>query len=175
MIDNCTIRRIDNGEELEIIHTIGSLIVAVPTDGCTSSIILKLENKLPCFIAKSYTNVLLAVGRQMIASLLHGFINVYIVAVHLLFEELHTVFGKLLMCQNISLFLLQIFAIIAIMVHYSIALGSQAMCQAILNSIMLFQSFLNVTLPAFCFILQRLCITAITAINVDQNQTCLKI
>ena len=137
MVDNCTIMRIDTGEELEIIRIIRNLIVAIPTDGHTSSIVLKLENKVPCLIAKSNTNVLLAVGGQMIASLLHGFISVYIVTVHLLFAELRTVFGKLLIGQNISLFLLQIFAIIAIMAHYLIALGSQAMCQAILNSIML--------------------------------------
>ena len=48
MIDNCTIMRIDTGEELDIIHTTESLLVAVPTEGHTSEIVLPLENETLC-------------------------------------------------------------------------------------------------------------------------------
>jgi len=114
MIDNCTIKRTDTGEELEIIHTTESLIVAVPTDGHTSEIVLKIDtNEISCitYTGEYKPNVIWAIARQLGLSLSHSIMNVYIVTVHLLFAELRTVFGKLLMFQNIVLFLIQVFSI----------------------------------------------------------------
>ena len=45
LVDNCTIKRIDTGEELDIVYT---LIVTTPADGCTSVVIAKQEIELPC-------------------------------------------------------------------------------------------------------------------------------
>ena len=40
---------IDTGEELDIVYTTDSLIVAILTDGLTSMVIAKLEENLLCF------------------------------------------------------------------------------------------------------------------------------
>ena len=48
VIDNCTIMRVDSREELDIIYTTENLLVAVPTDGHTTEMVLMLENKVPC-------------------------------------------------------------------------------------------------------------------------------
>ena len=133
MINNCTIMRIETGEELEIIHTTDSLMVAVPTDGCTSKIVFMLENEVPCFAAENKHSPIASVGIQLAISLPHAFINTYIVIVHLLFAELRNVFGKLLMSYNIVLFLIQVFSITSVVAHSVVAVGSQVICQAILD------------------------------------------
>ena len=146
-IDNCTIMRIDTGEELEIIHTTESLIVAVSTDGHTSEIVLMLDNEISCATSTGEykPDVIWAIARQLGFSIPHSIMNVYIIAVHLLFAELRTVFGKLLMSHNIILFIVQIFSVAIILTHVAVSLGSQVLCQAILNTFMLltmaFESF----------------------------------
>ena len=146
MIDNCTIMRIDTGEELEISHTTESLLVAIPTDGHTSEIVLMLENEVQCFTAKNRGSFLVLIVNQAIISLPHSFINIYIVTVHLLFAELRNVFGKLLMSYNIVLFLIQVFSVISIITNIVVTVGSQVMCQAILNTfIMLTMAFESYT------------------------------
>ena len=137
IIDNCTIMRTDTEEKLEIIHTTKSFIIAVPTDGNTSEMVLMLNKKVPCLTAEHNTNVWVAVGVQLAVSLAHAFINVYVVAVHLLFAKELSVFSKLLMSHNIVLFLVQIISVTSAITHYVVPLGSQMACQGILNSFML--------------------------------------
>ena len=147
VIDNCTIKRTDTGEELDIIHTTESLIVVAPTDGHTSEIVLMIDNEISCITSTGEykPNVIWVIARQLGLSLLHSIMNVYIVTVHLLFAELRTVFGKMLMFQNIILFLIQVFSVISILGHVAVALGSQVLCQTILNTFLLltmaFESF----------------------------------
>ena len=100
IIDNCIIMRSDTGEELEIIHTTESLIIAVPTSGHTSEIVLMLGNEIRCLNTEHNTNVWVTVGVQLAVSLVHTFINIYVVAVHLLSAKELSVFSKLLMSHN---------------------------------------------------------------------------
>ena len=129
--------RSDTGEELEIIHTTESLIIAVPTNGHTSEIVLMLGNEIRCLNTEHNTNVWVAVGVQLVVSLVHAFINVYVVAVHLLFAKELSVFSKLLMSHNIILFLVQVISVISAITHFVVPLGSQVGCQSILYSFML--------------------------------------
>ena len=137
MLDNCTIMKIDTGEELEIIHATESLMVAVPTDGHTSEIVLKLENEVPCYTPRYRGSIMVIIGSQVTISLLHAIMNVYILTVHLLFAELRSVFGKLLMSYNAVLFLMQVFLMISVIAYSVVAVGSQVICQAILGTFLM--------------------------------------
>jgi len=44
LLDDCTIKRIDTGEKLDIAYTTDSLIVTTPTDGRTSEVIAREKN-----------------------------------------------------------------------------------------------------------------------------------
>ena len=104
VIDNCTIMRIDSREELDIIYTTENLLVAVPTDGHTSEMVSKHENKVPC------SPILNDSGRSLIRSQITystilGSTCACIMVLHLLFSELHTVIGNLLMSYNVVLLL----------------------------------------------------------------------
>ena len=136
MIDNCTIMRIDTGEELEIIRTTESLLVAVPTDSHTSEIVLPLDNEVSCFTTFTERNTfVIEVYVSFTATL--GLINVYIVAVHLLFKELRTTFGLLLMTYNISE-LVGIAVLVFLYLMYNVfVVGSQSICQAVFSMYML--------------------------------------
>ena len=48
IIDNCTILRIDTGQQLDIVYTTESLLIVTPKDGHTSMVITKIDNELPC-------------------------------------------------------------------------------------------------------------------------------
>ena len=135
MIDNCTIMRIDTREELDIVYTTESLLVAVPTDGYTSEIVLPLQKEVSCFPENDH--VLLAVGFLTSFSITIGSMSAYIVVVHLLFPELQTVFGILLMSYNAVDVALETLALLSIITNYAVAVGSQLVCQALINMIML--------------------------------------
>ena len=47
IIDNCTIMKIDTGEQLDIVYTTNSLLIVTPTDGLTSMVIAKTDDELP--------------------------------------------------------------------------------------------------------------------------------
>ena len=136
MIDNCTIMRIDTGEELEIIHTTESLLVAVPTDSHTSEIVLPLDNEVSCFITFTERNTFV-IGVYVSFTATLGLINVYIVAVHLLFKELRTTFGLLLMTYNISGLVGIAVLMLLYLMHNVFVVGSQLICQAVFSMCML--------------------------------------
>ena len=48
IIDNCTIMRIDTGQQLDIVYTTESLPIVTPKDGRTSMVITKIDDELPC-------------------------------------------------------------------------------------------------------------------------------
>ena len=84
--------RIDTGEELDIIHTTESLLVAVPTDGHTSEIVLPLENEAPCFPMLTQRSLdLFVIGIAALFNVTLGFVSGYIVVIYLLFPELQTI------------------------------------------------------------------------------------
>lgn len=138
MTDNYTIMRIDTGEESEIIHTTESLLVAVPTDGHTSEIVLPLDNETLC-VSRSVTtgSNLFMIGTLTLFNITLGSICAYIVAVHLLFRELQTLFGILLMSYNATFFFVQVVALLSYIMILAIVVGSQLVCQAMINLFML--------------------------------------
>ena len=48
IIDNCTIMKIDTGEQLNIVYTTESLLIVTPINGLTSMAIVKVDDELPC-------------------------------------------------------------------------------------------------------------------------------
>ena len=96
IIDNCTIMRIDTGQQLDIVYTTESLLIVTPKDGHTSMVITKIDELLcPQYVNIINDSQLL----QYIPAIVHVFImtaSTYTLIVHLLFEKLRTLFGKLL-------------------------------------------------------------------------------
>ena len=48
IIDNCTIMRVDTGQQLDIVYTIETLLVVTLVDGHTSMEIAKIDDEMPC-------------------------------------------------------------------------------------------------------------------------------
>ena len=48
IVDNCTIMRIDTGQQLGIVYTTEDLLIVTPVDGHTSMVIAKIDEDLPC-------------------------------------------------------------------------------------------------------------------------------
>ena len=84
-IDNCTIMRIDIGEELDITYT-NSLLVATPIDGRWWIILWALGIAIVVFWASALLLLLL--------------MNGCVVVIHLMIKELHKPLGKLLMLRS---------------------------------------------------------------------------
>ena len=109
LVDDCTIMKINTGEKLDIVYTTDSLIVTIPTDGHTSEVIARLDNELPCL---EPTNMAddhrLQIVAEIVILLLIQLLCWYIIAIHIIFKELRTLFGKLLMLYNIAVVLCSI-------------------------------------------------------------------
>jgi len=98
LVDNCTIMMIDTGEELDVVYTTDSLLVAIPTDGHTSVTISKLENELPCIVPSNKDEHHIVIVVIFVAvTMLVTVMNVYVVVVHLMFKKLRDLMGKLLL------------------------------------------------------------------------------
>ena len=95
LIDNCTIMRIDTGQQLDIAYTTQSHLVVTPTDNQTSLLILKNEPKQFCFLhTGSITTTKLLVSIILLA--LTAILSGCSALVFLFFKELRTTFGKLM-------------------------------------------------------------------------------
>ena len=127
LTDNCTIIRYDTGQQLDIVYITQSHLVVTTTDGQISTMLVsKNDPELFCFTPNSLSNsqmIITAVVLTLI-SLSSG----YIAVLHLLFKELRTVFGKLIIIYNIAtalrtldiliMFITHIIAVYAIMPCY---------------------------------------------------------
>ena len=104
IIDNCTIMRIDTGQQLDIVYTTGSLLIVTPKDGHTSMVIFKIDDGLPCHKDHSKSDAPLdLVGAVLgLSAFLIMIIDGYILIVHIIFKELRSVFGKLLISYSLS-------------------------------------------------------------------------
>jgi len=110
LIDNCTVMRIDTGEKLEIVHTTDSLLVATPMDGHASITIAKQQNELPCLNPHNDITgdkIILRVTIYL-SSMLIIIINGIVFIIHLMFKQLHTIFGKLIMIHSLGIICLAI-------------------------------------------------------------------
>jgi len=99
LVDNCTIMIIDTGEELDIVYTINSLIVTTPTDGRTSVLIAKQETELLCPVLPFQE---LQFSVMMIACVLAMLTSGFVIVMHLVFKQLQTTLGKLLILYNFA-------------------------------------------------------------------------
>ena len=115
LIDNCTIMRIDTGQQLDIVYTTQSHIIVTTTNGQTSLLIPKNEPELSCFT--NDTNIVQIV--PLTIAILTGLVSGHIAGVILIFKELHNTFGKLMFFYNIAL-ISECVQIAAIITHYKL-------------------------------------------------------
>ena len=139
IIDNCTIMNVDNGEQLDIIYTTESLLIVTPTHGHTSVVVAKrADDNLPCY--HNYTvndsSIGEVVGSLTLASLIM-MVSGYILIVHLLFKELSTLFGKLLMFYSLSIVSLCADMIALLLMHHWIIVNSEKKCYTAMVTFMI--------------------------------------
>ena len=125
LIDNCTIMRIDTGQQLDIVYTTESLLIVTPTDGNTSMIIPK--NKLELFCLTTNTidgsnTVRITILVLIITA------SSYVIAIHLIFKEMRSTFGKLMMFYNIGMACENASFLALSIMHFSIAVHSTIPC-----------------------------------------------
>ena len=80
IIDNCTIMKIDTGQQLDIIYTTESLLIVTPKDGYTSIVIAKLVDEFPCLRYPITTAHGQAIIQLIMCSLITA-VSVYILVV----------------------------------------------------------------------------------------------
>jgi len=97
LVDDCTIKRIDTGEELDIVYTTDSLLVVTVTGNQTSLVAVKSENEQSCVPADDRVIVII----QQVIHTLIALLNVYVLVLHLMFKELRTLLGKLLIIYSV--------------------------------------------------------------------------
>ena len=131
IIDNCTIMRIDTGQQLDIIYTTESLLIVTPKDGRTSMVIAKLGDELPCLGYPNTTVHSLAIFELILASLVI-MVTAYILIVELLLKKFHALFGKLLICYNLALLCASGPVVTIMLTHYYITVNSQTVCYSIM-------------------------------------------
>ena len=131
IIDNCTIMRIDIGQQLDIIYTTENLLIVTPKDGRTSMVIAKLVDELPCLRYPSTTAHGQAIIQLVMCSLITA-VSAYILIVQLLFKKFHTLFGKLLIFYNLSLICTNGGIAAITLTHHYITVDSQIICYAIM-------------------------------------------
>ena len=135
-IDECTIKRNDTGQQLDIIYTTDSILVVTPTGNQTSMAIAKNEDRCPCvtMVADDRTAEFVAlVTIETLVAVVSG----YILLIHLLYKEFRNLFGKLLMLYNGALCLQCVAAVILMITHFGITTNSQYICQSIFFLFML--------------------------------------
>ena len=124
-VDNCTIIRLDTGEELDIVYTTDSVIVTTPTDGNTSMMIARDEYAYPCDGYKvELAETVLILASPLIFATLSGLV----VGLVLAFKELHTLFGYLLMFYYVSYVCYCITAVPVLVIEFLVAIYSHVFC-----------------------------------------------
>ena len=149
--DNCTIIRIDTGEQLDIVYTTQSHLVVTPTDGQTSMFISKNDPELFCSTPNTIDNT--TIIQQVAGIIVRVFailVCASIIAVHLIFKEFLNTFGKLLVLYNIGLIVHFLCAMALTITHYNIALNSAMPCYLIYFLFM--QSIVVGETSATCFL-----------------------
>ena len=130
LIDNCTIIRIDTGQQLDIVYTTQSHLVVTPTDGQTSMLISKNDPELFCSTPIASVNTAIIQVVIIIVSTLIILASGSIILVHMMFKQLHNdnIFGKLMILYNIAKITQYLSAVAIIISHHSIALHSLSPC-----------------------------------------------
>ena len=129
-IDECTIMRTDNGQELDIVYTSDSILVVSTTGNQTSMLNIKNEDQPACESTVPDSRTAEFVG-LVVAGISIALVSEYIFLVHMLYEELRNMFGKLLMLYNGALCFQCIVAVTLMITHFRIPTNSQFICQSI--------------------------------------------
>ena len=127
--DNCTIIRLDTGEELDIVYTTNSLIVITPTDGHTSVLVPRAEDELSCDHGNHLSSVNLALA--VMISILMMILSIVIVVIHFVFKELRTLVGKLLILYNMAVIGYCITHLFVTVMEFLAVINSHLICYTI--------------------------------------------
>ena len=166
LIDNCTIIRNDTGQQLDIVYTTQSHLVVIPTDGQTSTMLIsKNDPELFCSSTGTTDNANTPIIR-VVTSLLSTLLSGYIAVLHLMFKELRTIFGKLMIIYNIASSLTSLIIATLMLTHYSIMVYSITPCYLIYFALM--QSTMVTEGSATC-------ITAYFAYVMHQSCKCIEV
>ena len=140
IIDNCTIMRIDTGQQLDIVYTTESLLIVTPKDGHTSMMITKIDDELPCLEYPNTTDNSHTLYHylHLITLLLQIPVCGYTLTVHLLIKNLRrSLFGKLLMLYSLFVVIRNITAIALLIMRHWITVHSQTVCHIATITLML--------------------------------------
>ena len=157
LIDNCTVIGIDTGQQLDIVYTTQSLLVVTPTNGQSSMIISKDEPELFCLTYNDSNDdfIIQFIGRFIVTIVLLA--SGYTVAVHLIFKQLYSTFGKLMMSQNIFTVCQCSSIIVLSTAHHDIALQSITPCYLLfflyMQSVLLEEGFATCILAYLAYIM----------------------
>jgi len=125
--------RIDTGQQLDIIYTIENLLIVTPVGAHTSMVIGKIDDELPCLKYHNTTDhsqIGEIVGFITLSSLIM-MASGYVLIVHLLFKELHTLFGMLLIFYSLGIVSASGVVVTLYLMHHWIAVSSQIICHTI--------------------------------------------
>ena len=137
-IDNCTIMRIDTGQQLDIVYTTESLLIVTPKDGQTSMVIAKADDEFPCLeYFNTFDDSQVIQYASVTLALLVILMSAYTLIVHLLFKRLRSLFGKLLMFYNLSVVCICGAVFVLALMHYWVAVNSQRICYTVTIAFML--------------------------------------
>ena len=132
IIDNCTIMRTDTGQQLDIVYTTETLLIVTPIDDHTSMVVVKIaDDNLPCLNYHNHTTSDSQIGRLIgLLTLISLIIMVsgYILLVHLLFKELRTLFGKLIIFYSLSIVSMYADVFALLLMHHWINVKSEIIC-----------------------------------------------
>ena len=132
IIDNCTIMRIDTGQRLDIVYTTESLLIVTPIDGHTSMVIAKIDGKVSCskYQHTSNSSITTAIMHTLfvLLNLLLIMMSTYTLIIHLLFKELRTLFGKLIIFYNLGILSISGSNAALSIMHRLILVNSQMIC-----------------------------------------------
>ena len=133
IIDNCTIMKIDTGEQLDIVYTTESLFIVTPIEGLTSTVIAKIDDELSCLkYSRTDGSKQIGVVAKLTFPSLIMMISIYIIIVHLLFTEFHTMFGILIIFHNLCIVFGSIGMIPLLLMHHLIVINSQMICYTLI-------------------------------------------
>ena len=128
IIDNCTIMRIDTGQQLDIVYTTENLLIVTPKDGRTSMVITKIDDELPCLGYHNTSDTNLNTIHAVIVPLAL-MVSVGTLIIHLIFKDLCTsLLGKLLMFYNLAIVITTCGFTFLQVTHCWITVNSQTMC-----------------------------------------------
>ena len=139
VIDNCTIVRSDTGQQLDIIYTTDSHIVATPRDMQTTLVIAKMDDQLACVKPNMTADILLTklyiIFLCIAAPVL--IVSGYNFVQHLICKKLRNLTGKLPMLYSlfIAFHFVALFALLT--ANYKITVNSAMICYSMTIAFMI--------------------------------------